>query len=46
VKRCPVCGETDCPWWESRYEEHDDSDAEDAEELEEDELEYERRQRG
>ena len=41
-KRCPVCGEPNCPAWEACLEEHDlDPDDE-----EEDELEYERRQRG
>ena len=45
MKKCPVCGEPDCPWWEARFEEHDEEDLEDSEELEDD-LEYERRQRG
>lgn len=44
MKKCPVCGESDCPWWLDRYEEHE-MDAEEEEE-EESDLERERRTRG
>ncbi len=48
MKKCPVCGEADCPWWESRYEEHEleEEFAQLEEEEEEPELERERRTRG
>jgi len=44
IRRCPICGERDCPAWRECVEDHDDDGVEELEE--EDALEYERRQRG